>query len=192
MRTQLLVIMVLAAGCSSKETGEKTKESKPETAAKPSKEPEPAVPAVQKLPDAEHACDALTPAEVEEVLKLKTTAKMLPQAGEYGAPECGWLVSDAKDAAGVTVTLFFQDTEAESKEYFAKKLDSVCMNYETKKDARLVVLDLGDEAAFCGGLWVRQGTSYFSVTTPGASTADIEAYKAAQIALARRVLPRLP
>jgi hypothetical protein len=150
-----------------------------------------AAPAVTKLVTEDQACEALTPAEVEAELHIKTTAKMLPKSGEYSAPTCGWHVSDT-DTTGVEVTLFFQDNLADAKEYFTKKLTDVCVDYATKKDVRLLVPDLGDEAAFCRSLWVRQGTSYFSIETPGAPTTDIEAWKLAQIHLAKDVLPRLP
>lgn len=189
MRRMFTIAIALAAACSSKD-------SKPAPTDKPTTTTtttdKSAAPAVAKLVTEDQACEALTSAEVEAELHIKTTAKMLPKAGEYGAPSCGWHVSEEKGAAGVDVTLFFQDNLSDAKEYFGKKLDSVCVDYSTKKDVRIVVPDLGDEAAFCGRLWVRQGTSFFSVETPGASTADIEAWKLAQIHLAKDVLPKLP
>jgi hypothetical protein len=192
MRRMLLIALCLAAGCSSKDAKPAPATQVPTAPAKKAAPDQDAAPAVTKLVTAEQVCEALTPAEVEAELHIKTTAKMLPKAGEYSAPSCGWHVSTEKDAAGVDVTMFFQDNLADAKEYFGKKLEDVCLDYQTNKDARLVVPDLGDEAAFCGQLWVRQGTSFFSLTTPGAPTTDIEAWKLHQINLVKNVLPRLP
>jgi hypothetical protein len=164
MNRTLLIVLALVAGCSSKDK-DKSKAT--------------------KLATEEQVCDALTPAEVEAETQLKTTARMLPKAGEYGAPSCAWLVSDAPDARGVAVTMFFQDNEADSKEYFAKKLAWVC-------DGKQVdVAELGDEAAFCGLLWVRQGTSFFSVSPTGGGMTPDE-WQSLGPRLARHVLPRLP
>ncbi|HEU4730062.1 MAG TPA: hypothetical protein VFT22_19325 [Kofleriaceae bacterium] len=180
MRRALFIVLGLVVGCSSKDASESRQapQSKDPVAGSAKEQ-------VRKLASAEQACDALTPAEVEAELHEKTTAHMLPKAGEYGAPECGWFVSDAPDAHGVSVAMFFQDNEADAKRYFAKKLDTVCSS--GKREAP----NLGDEAAFCGRLWVRKGTSFFSVSVARVTGTPDERIQVARH-LAERVLPHLP
>jgi hypothetical protein len=177
MRRTLLAVLGLATACSSKDAGSSGDKAAPapRTAAAP----------VARIATAEQVCDVLTPAEVEAELHENTTARMLPKAGEYGAPECGWLVSDAPGAHGVSVTMFLQDKEADARTYFAHKLDSVC------RDGKREVPDLGDEAALCGRLWVRKGTSYFSISLARTTSTPDERIQIGR-RLAEHILPHLP
>jgi hypothetical protein len=185
LMAQVVAFGLIATGCSSKD-------AKDSPGAKD--DPKPAlgapVTAVAKITSEEQVCDALTPAEVEAELHEKVTARMLPRAGQYGAPECGWLTSDGPDAHGVKIVMFFNDSEGKSversKQYFADKLASLC-----KPEAKREIPDLGDEAALCGGLWVRKGTTFFSIVLRRPTGTPDERMATARH-LVEHVLPRLP
>jgi hypothetical protein len=217
MRCMLLVVLGLVA-CS-KDTAKQSGD--PGAPATPSAPP-PSNPVSGKVLTGDQVCNALTPDEVEAELHVKTIARMLPKAGEYGAPRCGWFKADgpdAPDASRLSIAMFIHDNAADSKQYFAKKLDDMCnlnrrMGAGSGSDAGsgsgsagsgsagsgsgsgsglggLEFPDLGDAARFCGGLWVLKGRTFFDLSLGrNAGTRD-ERFAAARH-LAERVLPRLP
>jgi hypothetical protein len=125
----------------------------------------------------DEVCNALANGEVRVALNQVVTSKVLPRAGEYGAPNCGWFTADAPDKAKVEVTVFTHSDDGKAS--FKSKLESVC------KEDRVDVQRLGDEAAVCGLLWVRKGNYYYSV---GPRSVGLEV----AVHLARRVLAHLP
>jgi len=107
----------------------------------------------------DQVCELLTPEEIRATLNWKTSPRRLPKAGEYGAPECGWFVSDAPNAMGVSVLLFIHAEPGHGKESFADKINSLCRGSQRQE-----VQGVGDEAALCRGFWVRKKDAYFCIT----------------------------
>lgn len=133
--------------------------------------------------ETEDVCALLTTDEVTTELKKSVSAKMLPRAGEYGAPTCGWFsAADAPGTPKLRVALFRGNERG--RQAFTKKLEDVCRANRVKVD------NLGDEAALCGELWVRKGSNFFYVSSR-AGDADVP-WPAAVERLARLVLTRLP
>ena len=132
----------------------------------------------------EQVCDLLTADEVTAELKVPVTARLLPKAGEYGAPSCGWQTSDDPSSMGVKVLLFYHPDSVEGPKYYKEKLDGICHGKQE------VIADLGDEAAFCGGVWVRKKNSFFNVS-PLHGDKSID-WKAVDERLARLVVTRMP
>jgi hypothetical protein len=157
-----------------------------------------AAPAVEVIRSEDEVCDVLTPEEIKAELGIDTVARMLPRAGEYGAPTCAWYVDPPGDAdaapppRGVSITMFLQDTEADGKEYYDKKLESVC-GMLPKDAKRIDVSGVGDHAAVCGRLWVRSGSTYFSMSQAGGGAGTTPEERLEQLKrLALKVIPRVP
>src|SRR5262245_30848262 len=67
-------------------------------------------------------CNLLTNEEVGAEMKQPVTGRRMPSSGQYSAPSCGWLTSDAPDSAGFVVTLFFHPDSADAPGSFTKKV----------------------------------------------------------------------
>jgi len=164
----LLVVLAVLAGCSRSEPTP----------------PAPKTASGAAITSEEQVCDLLTNDEVTAEIHAPVTGRRLPQAGEYGAPSCGWQTSEDPKAPGISVVLFFHPEAPDMTKSFHGKLDSVC------KSERKDISGLGDEAALCRALWVLKGKTYFSVG-PMSPDPAID-WSAADERLARHVLERLP
>jgi hypothetical protein len=143
------------------------------------------VPIVVRTED--QVCDLLTPEEIKATLGWKTSPRRLPKAGEYGAPECGWFVSDAPNAMGVSVLLFIHADPGHGKESFADKMSTMCRGIQ-----RQDLQGVGDEATLCRGFWVRKKDVYFCITPRNIVPDAGISWRDADSTLARYIMARLP
>jgi hypothetical protein len=183
--TRLIVVLSLvgivlgASHCSRRETGPSSSSSATSSGAA-----EKGVPIAVRSDD--QVCELLTPEEIKTTLNWKTSPRRIPHAGEYQAPECGWFVSEAPDAMGVSVMLFGYAEPGQGKQAFAEKLKSIC------RGARQDVQGVGDEAVACHGFWVRKKDVYFCITPRNVGADAGISWRDADTALARYVMARLP
>lgn len=172
MARQALWSILLIAACS---------KSAPSTpAASPSPVPVPG----KAITSEEQVCDLLTVDEITAELKVPVAAHRPPKSGEYSAPSCAWQTSDDPNSMGVKILLFYHPDSVEGPTYYKEKVDGICHGKQQ------VVADLGDEAAFCGGLWVRKKNSFFNVS-PMHGDKSID-WKAVSERLARLAAARMP
>jgi hypothetical protein len=135
----------------------------------------------------DQVCELLTPEEIKATLNWKVSPRRLPKAGEYGAPECGWFVSDEPNAMGVTVLLFIHAEPGHGKESFADKMNTMCRGAQRQE-----LQGVGDEAVLCRGLWVRKKDVYFCITARNLVPDAGISWREASTTLARYVMARLP
>lgn len=134
----------------------------------------------------DEVCSLLTPAEVGAQLGETVTARVLPKAGEYSAPECGWLVGD-DESKGVSLVLFFHPEDSDGPGYFEDKVTDSAICPEA---ARKPISGLGDKAVWCGRLWVLKNNDFFSI---GAHRGDASTnWPQVSEQLARQAVTRLP
>lgn len=140
-------------------------------------------------------CSLLTAEEVSAEMKEPVTGRRMPSSGQYSAPSCGWLTSEAPDSAGFRVTLFFHPDSSDGPSTFTKKVKDVCSapTYVANKpvqEPQQAIEGLGDEAVLCRKLLVRKGNSFFYIdrqkADPGVPWQD------AARRLAAKVVSRLP
>jgi hypothetical protein len=135
----------------------------------------------------DQVCELLTPEEIRATLNWKTSPRRLPKAGEYGAPECGWFVSDAPNAMGISVLLFIHAEPGHGKESFADKMNSMCRGTQRQE-----LQGVGDEAVLCRGFWVRKKDVYFCITLRNVVPDAGISWRDADTTLARYIMARLP
>lgn len=140
-------------------------------------------------------CNLLTAEEVSAEMKQPVTGRRMPSSGQYSAPSCGWLTSEAPDSAGFRVTLFFHPDSSDGPSNFTKKVKDICSapTYAANKpeqEPQQPIEGLADEAVLCRKLLVRKGNSFFYIDRqkgdPGVPWQD------AARRLAAKVVSRLP
>ena len=171
--------ILVASGCSRRESAPTSASSAPPPGAAAK-----GAPVIVRSDD--QVCELLTPEEIRATLNWKTSPRRLSKAGEYGAPECGWFVSDEPNAMGVAVLLFRWAEPGQGKQAFADKLNSVC------RGARQDVQGVGDEAVACGGFWVRKKDIYFRITARNVVPDAGISWRDADATLARYIMAHLP
>ena len=140
-------------------------------------------------------CDLLTNEEASAEMKQPVTGRRMPKSGQYSAPSCGWLTSDAPDAAGFLVTLFFRPDSADGRISFAEKVKDVCRSATLFRNKPPVhepiqpIEGLGDEATLCNKLLVRKGNSFFFIGWKGDEETP---WKDGARRLAAKVVSRMP
>jgi hypothetical protein len=114
-------------------------------------------------------CKLLTDEEVGVEMKQPVTGRRMPSSGQYSAPSCGWLTSDAPDSPGFLLTLFFHPDSPDGPSNFTRKVKDVCNvpTYEGNKppvqEQQRAIEGLGDEATLCRKLLVRKGNNFFFI-----------------------------
>jgi len=156
-------------------------------------------PAPNASADAIHSedeiCKLLTDEEVSAEMKQPVTGRRMPSTGQYSAPSCGWLTSDAPDSMGFVVTLFFHPDSRDAPVSFKTKVKDVCSgpiivpNKPLRHVPQQPIEGLGDEATLCGKLLVRKGNNFFFIGLN--HDADIPWQEGAR-RLAAKVVARLP
>ena len=172
--------IVIASGCSRRESAPTSASS-----AAPPGATAKSAPVIVRSED--QVCELLTPEEIKATLNWKTSPRRLPKAGEYGAPECGWFVSDAPNAMGVSVLLFIHAEPGHGKESFAEKMSSMCRGMQRQE-----LQGVGDEAVLCRGFWVRKKDVYFCITPRNIVPDAGISWRETDTTLARYIMARLP
>lgn len=157
---------------------------------------EPAAEASAKVIHSEdEICNLLTDEEVSAEMKQPVTGRRMPSLGQYSAPSCGWLTSDAPDSPGFTVTLFFHPDATDAPGSFAKKVKDVCSGFVYPRNKPPVhvpeqpIAGLGDEAILCSKLLARKGNNFFFIDRKGGDEAP---WQESARRLAAKVISRLP
>ena len=158
-----------------------------------------AEPAAEASANAIHSedeiCNLLTDEEVSAEMKQPVTGRRMPSSGQYSAPSCGWLTSEAPDSPGFAVTLFFHPDASDAPGSFVKKVKDVCrapINLPNKPPLRVPeepIEGLGDEATLCRKLLVRKGNNFFFIDRKPDSE---EPWQESARRLASKVVSRLP
>jgi hypothetical protein len=140
-------------------------------------------------------CNLLTDEEVGAEMKQPVKGRRMPSSGQYSAPSCGWLTTDAPDSAGFLVTLFFHPDSTDAPGSFAKKVKDVCSapvylrNKPPLHVPQQAIEGLGDEATLCRLLLVRKGNNFFYVARKGDEDSP---WQDSARRLAAKVVSRLP
>jgi hypothetical protein len=133
----------------------------------------------------DEVCTLLASSEVSAELKQPVLPARQQRITFDAPPECLYPTSDAPDAMGVVVKLFFQQNSTDAPAAFSHIAIGACGH-----DAQQPVAGLGDEAVLCGKLLVRKGNSFFVLYRqngdPALSWAD------AAKRLAEKAVARLP
>ena len=128
-------------------------------------------------------------------MKQPVTGRRMPSTGQYSAPSCGWLTSDAPDSTGFAVTLFFHPDSADGPASFTTKIKDVCRGPVLRRNKPPLhvplraIEGLGDEATLCSKLLVRKGNSFFFIDWKGDEEAP---WQESARRLAAKVVSRLP
>jgi hypothetical protein len=140
-------------------------------------------------------CKLLTDEEVSAEMKQPVTGRRMPSLGQYSAPACGWLTSDAPDSTGFVVTLFFHPDAPDGPGSFTTKVKDVCSGAILRPNKPPVrvplqpIEGLGDEATLCSKLLVRKGNNFFFIARK--DDEDVPWEEGAR-RLAAKVVARLP
>lgn len=154
-----------------------------------------AEPSANAIHSEDEICNLLTDAEVSAEMKQPVTGRRMPSTGQYSAPSCGWLTSEAPDSPGFGVTLFFHPDASDAPGSFAKKVKDVCSSsvlLRNKPPLRVPeepVEGLGDEATLCRKLLVRKGNNFFFIDRKPDSE---DPWQESARRLAAKVVSRLP
>jgi hypothetical protein len=140
-------------------------------------------------------CELLTDEEVGAEMKQPVTGRRMPSTGQYSAPSCGWLTSDAPDSTGFAVTLFFHPDAPDAPGSFKSKVKDVCSAATFRRNKPPVhvpvqsIEGLGDEAILCRKLLVRKGNNFFFIDPKGDEEVP---WQDGARRLAAKVVARLP
>jgi hypothetical protein len=106
----------------------------------------------------DEVCTLLASSEVSAELKQPVLPARQQRITLGAPPECLYPTSDAPDALGVVVKLFFQPTSTDAAAAFSHIAIGACGH-----DPQQPVAGLGDEAILCGKLLVRKGNNFFAL-----------------------------
>jgi hypothetical protein len=171
-------------GCSKKATPPSEKQAPPNARAAADALPS-ANTATYVIQSKDEVCTLLASSEVSAELKEPVLPARQQRIALDAPPECLYPTSDAPDAVGFVVKLFFQPDSAEAPKAFSHIAIGVCGH-----DAQQRVAGLGDEAILCSKLLVRKGNNFFILHRQNGDPAVPWADAAKR--LAEKAVARLP
>jgi hypothetical protein len=133
----------------------------------------------------DEVCTLLASSEVSAELKQSVLPARQQRITLDAPPECLYPTSDAPDAMGVVVKLFFQQNSTDAPAAFSHIAIGTCGH-----EAQQPVAGLGDEAVLCGKLLVRKGNNFFILSRQNGDPALPWADSAKR--LAEKAVTRLP